>query len=222
MRRPEHDGTMPASDRGKGQQRCQDMILLLLVLTAGLAGQVYSDYEEGEPPTDAETALHEEIDDVVPTLDTALTTLNPPGDGAMVTTEENGLSGEGELYPTDIAEHIHPILLAEDGSGDGSDPEEPATESVPNFMLIAIPLVLLLLLAAVAAAFVISRRRAKKRGGSGDLREDDILNGCDEEKIPMPMFEDDVPSVLELEMEDLEKWMIKDSGGICSDSRNED
>ena len=26
-----------------------------------------------------------------------------------------------------------------------------------------------------------------------------------------PMFEDDVPSVLELEMEDLEKWMVKDS-----------
>ena len=28
--------------------------------------------------------------------------------------------------------------------------------------------------------------------------------------LPRPMFEDDVPSVLELEMEDLEKWMVKD------------
>lgn len=28
--------------------------------------------------------------------------------------------------------------------------------------------------------------------------------------LQRPMFEDDVPSVLELEMEDLEKWMVKD------------
>ncbi|RXN06604.1 transmembrane protein 154 isoform X2 [Labeo rohita] len=48
---------------------------------------------------------------------------------------------------------------------------------------------------------------------SEDSKEDPYLDHEDHEKVPMPMFEDDIPSVMELEMEDLENWMTK--GTIC-------
>nr|XP_009306016.1 transmembrane protein 154 isoform X2 [Danio rerio] len=45
-----------------------------------------------------------------------------------------------------------------------------------------------------------------------NTKEDAYLDDEDHEKVPMPMFEDDIPSVMELEMEDLENWMAKDGG----------
>ncbi|XP_073769810.1 transmembrane protein 154 isoform X2 [Danio rerio] len=45
-----------------------------------------------------------------------------------------------------------------------------------------------------------------------NTKEDAYLDDDDHEKVPMPMFEDDIPSVMELEMEDLENWMAKDGG----------
>ncbi|KAG9344053.1 hypothetical protein JZ751_012530 [Albula glossodonta] len=141
------------------------------------------------------------------------------GDEVGMTTEDTGWSGGGE----DTLARFNSPTFSE-GGGSGIYPsEEPMGESELSPLAIIIPLALLLLLAGAVTAFAISRRKAKKHsGGSGDMREDDIFSGCDTEKVPMPMFEDDVPSVLELEMEDLEKWMVKDSGGICLDSEKND
>ncbi|XP_034044673.1 transmembrane protein 154 isoform X6 [Thalassophryne amazonica] len=41
-------------------------------------------------------------------------------------------------------------------------------------------------------------------------KEDVFLEESSSEKVPMPMFEEDVPSVLELEMDELDGWIKKD------------
>ncbi|XP_061100311.1 transmembrane protein 154 isoform X1 [Conger conger] len=190
---------MPISERGKGQRSHQDMtLLLLLVLAASLAGRVLSD--------------------VIPTEDSAFTTvMHSPGDEDRTITDENGLSGEGE----DFNGLRNPIVFTGEPTG---IPPNDTRSNLLNPLAIIIPLLLLLLLvvAISVAVFICSRRRAKQHSGAGDMREDEILHGSDTEKVPMPMFEDDVPSVLELEMEDLEKWMVKDTGRICVDSAGDE
>ncbi|KAL4640407.1 transmembrane protein 154 isoform X1 [Arapaima gigas] len=77
-------------------------------------------------------------------------------------------------------------------------------------LMVIIPLILLLLIVLVIALFALYRRYKRKTSSFNGGKEDEFLPGSDAEKVPMPMFEDDVPSVMELEMEDLEKWMEKD------------
>ncbi|XP_033870399.1 transmembrane protein 154-like [Acipenser ruthenus] len=77
-----------------------------------------------------------------------------------------------------------------------------------NYLAIAIPLVLLLILLAVVIGVMIKRHKGKpmtlayKKDFYQSPGDD-----ADDVKIESPLFEDDIPSVLELEMEDLEKWM---------------
>ncbi|XP_056892869.1 transmembrane protein 154 isoform X4 [Takifugu flavidus] len=100
-----------------------------------------------------------------------------------------------------------------DASTDGeTDPDVVSEEDQslsPTIILIAVGLGMLII-AAIVGGIVISRRcnaKAKKRG----LKEEDpYLDGSPGEKVPMPMFEEDVPSVLELEMEELDQWMQQD------------
>ncbi|XP_035274032.1 transmembrane protein 154 isoform X3 [Anguilla anguilla] len=210
---------MATSERGKGQRRHQEMtLLLLLVLTAGLAGRVRGEDHDttgDEAIEDEDPALNAGDDDVIPTVDTAFTTLHSPGEEGDITPDDNGLSGEGELNPP---------LITSDATDTPPEEDENLEASDLDPLMIIIPLVLLLLLVVIAslAAYTISRRRAKKHSDPRHLTEDEILHGCENEKIPMPMFEDDVPSVLELEMEDLEKWMVKDTGRICVDSAGDE
>ncbi|KAJ8281121.1 hypothetical protein GJAV_G00063770 [Gymnothorax javanicus] len=209
---------MLVSKRGKGQRSHQDMtLLLLLVLTAGLAGRAHSeDYDlTGEPniADEDEALLSVGKSEVNPTDETPLTTQESLGD-AWSNTDETGLSGEGEALSPEITEEPtnNPVDVTD------------LSKATLDPLLIIIPLALLILLVIVAAvvAFIISRRRAKKLSTAGDVKEDEYLHGSESEKVPMPMFEDDVPSVLELEMEDLEKWMIKDTGRICLDSSGDE
>ncbi|XP_026127402.1 transmembrane protein 154-like isoform X2 [Carassius auratus] len=124
-----------------------------------------------------------------------------------------------------------------DGSGDGrrssfldvvstpssdsvnNQESEPTTETEPEtdvdaedlnpVIMIIIPLVLTLVIIAVIVCVVIIYRRRRIRA---ETKEDPYLDHEDHEKVPMPMFDDDIPSVMELEMEDLENWMAKDGG----------
>ncbi|XP_035274030.1 transmembrane protein 154 isoform X1 [Anguilla anguilla] len=220
---------MATSERGKGQRRHQEMtLLLLLVLTAGLAGRVRGEDHDttgDEAIEDEDPALNAGDDDVIPTVDTAFTTLHSPGEEGDITPDDNGLSGEGELNPPLITTgRGNPLHSPGDATDTPPEEDENLEASDLDPLMIIIPLVLLLLLVVIAslAAYTISRRRAKKHSDPRHLTEDEILHGCENEKIPMPMFEDDVPSVLELEMEDLEKWMVKDTGRICVDSAGDE
>nr|XP_040041547.1 transmembrane protein 154 isoform X1 [Gasterosteus aculeatus aculeatus] len=77
-------------------------------------------------------------------------------------------------------------------------------------IIILIPVVLAVIIISTVCGIFISRRWNQK-GRSQELRkEDPYLDGSSTEKVPMPMFEEDVPSVLELDMEELDQWMKKD------------
>ncbi|XP_067260717.1 transmembrane protein 154 [Chanodichthys erythropterus] len=84
------------------------------------------------------------------------------------------------------------------------------TDDLTLVIMIIIPLVLTLVIVAVIVCVVMICRRGRiKVAGT---KEDPYLDHEDHEKVPMPMFEDDIPSVMELEMEDLENWISKDGG----------
>ncbi|XP_061129308.1 transmembrane protein 154 isoform X1 [Syngnathus typhle] len=78
-----------------------------------------------------------------------------------------------------------------------------------TIILIPVALVVFIIVSVMFALFL--RRRFKMEAAVRESTKDDpYLDGSSTEKVPMPMFEEDVPSVLELEMEELDQWMIKD------------
>uniref|UniRef100_A0A8C8D2X5 Transmembrane protein 154 n=1 Tax=Oncorhynchus tshawytscha TaxID=74940 RepID=A0A8C8D2X5_ONCTS len=102
---------------------------------------------------------------------------------------------------------------------DHQSSEAPLEDSL-SLTFVMVPVVLVVVIIAMVVGVVIINRRWNRKGKSNSdhVEEDKYLHGSDDtEKVPMPMFEDDVPSVLELEMEDLEQWMNKD-GGVLMDS----
>ncbi|XP_041729041.2 transmembrane protein 154 isoform X2 [Coregonus clupeaformis] len=197
--------------RTRGRRGYREMtppsFLLLLALTACLAGTVFcQDDEDTNTVEDPET----ENDAVIPTVSDATPTPEP-----YVSTES-----PSEGYET----------KAETGSGDSpgvnvqdednlKSSEAPLEESLSHTFIL-VPVVLVVIIIAMVVGIIIINRRwnQKEKSNSDNVEEDKYLHGSDDtEKVPMPMFEDDVPSVLEMEMEDLEQWMTKD-GGVRMDS----
>ncbi|KAK5598922.1 hypothetical protein CRENBAI_001888 [Crenichthys baileyi] len=100
--------------------------------------------------------------------------------------------------------------IEDPGSGE-PDPVEKEVDKL-DISLILIPAVLaVVILGAIVCGIFIMRWRNKKAENHELSKEDPHLDGSSTEKVPMPMFEEDVPSVLELEMDELNQWMKKDS-----------
>ncbi|XP_029114937.1 transmembrane protein 154 isoform X2 [Scleropages formosus] len=207
---------MPASGEAEGQLKALDMTLpprpwlllpplLLLLLTAAPLGRVYGDELTTQDTLVGYGVDHSGTSEAVTeavTISTWSSGTVDPEDSSQDVTQARGDAHETLLGPTESpTEH----------------PEDDQADSL--VVMVAIPLVLLVLIALVVTGFFICRRR--KASSFRDGREDQFLAGSNEEKVPMPMFEDDVPSVLELEMEDLEKWIVKDSGGAVQDPGKE-
>ncbi|XP_024115484.1 transmembrane protein 154 isoform X2 [Oryzias melastigma] len=98
-----------------------------------------------------------------------------------------------------------------------SDPQSVSSSSSPedsedsNLMLILIPVVVVTLVGVTVCGFFIIRKLKQNTIRRESVKEDQFLEESSTEKVPMPMFEEDVPSVLELEMDDLDgPWMKKD------------
>ncbi|XP_036406603.1 transmembrane protein 154-like isoform X2 [Megalops cyprinoides] len=179
-------------------------LLLLGLLVAALAGRGAVTAE-----TDSPTESPEYGPDV--------TAESSPSEDTDDTETESGIEPEGSSGDGES-------IAARDESfqtvGDVEASEHETEDHMPPYM-IAVPAVLVALIIAVIVAFVITRRRQKNKTPPADVREEEFLAGCDE-KIPTPRFEEDIPSVLELEMEDLDKWAVKqDSGGTATDSGRE-
>ncbi|XP_029900144.1 transmembrane protein 154 isoform X1 [Myripristis murdjan] len=92
-----------------------------------------------------------------------------------------------------------------------------AGEIDPTMILIPVGLVVVII-AMIVCGIMVNRRWNQKMRAT-DQRKDSYLDGCSTDKVPMPMFEEDVPSVLELEMEELDQWMSKD-GEAAKDSEH--
>nr|XP_023683435.1 transmembrane protein 154-like [Paramormyrops kingsleyae] len=87
-----------------------------------------------------------------------------------------------------------------------SAPEETVMESL--WPAVAGLAMALLLTAILLGIFI---WRCKKKEIPGANKKDLFIDDCIAGHIPAPVFEDDVPSVLELDMEDLDKWGMKTS-----------
>ncbi|XP_037328159.2 transmembrane protein 154 [Pungitius pungitius] len=107
------------------------------------------------------------------------------------------------------------------GTGRGAAPgqeegeeqwKEEEEEEGLSLIIILIPAVLAVIIIGMVVGGIFINRRWNQKARNQELRkEDPYLDGSSSEKVPMPMFEEDVPSVLELEMEELDQWMKKDS-----------
>ncbi|XP_061626432.1 transmembrane protein 154 isoform X2 [Phyllopteryx taeniolatus] len=87
----------------------------------------------------------------------------------------------------------------------------PQSDEGLSITVILIPVALVVFIIVVIMFALFLKRRFNIEAAVHDSRKDDpYLDGSSTEKVPMPMFEEDVPSVLELEMEELDQWMIKD------------
>ncbi|XP_035407522.1 transmembrane protein 154 isoform X2 [Cygnus atratus] len=78
---------------------------------------------------------------------------------------------------------------------DMSNNESVETEE-PSVLVYAVPAVLLALLILLVIAFIVVHKRKKSK-------QDELGS----ENVKSPIFEEDTPSVMEIEMEELDKWM---------------
>ncbi|NXK28311.1 TM154 protein, partial [Arenaria interpres] len=76
---------------------------------------------------------------------------------------------------------------------DNQDSVEAAEQSI---LIYVVPIVLLVLLILLIIFFVIHHKRKKSK-------QDELGS----ENVKSPIFEEDTPSVMEIEMEELDKWM---------------
>uniref|UniRef100_A0A4W5QHI5 Transmembrane protein 154 n=1 Tax=Hucho hucho TaxID=62062 RepID=A0A4W5QHI5_9TELE len=206
---PVHGNTRTRGRRGH-REMTPSSIMLLLALTACLAGTVFCQDEDDtntaentQTENDAGFSVIPTVSDATPTPDSYLSS-ESPSEGHVTEAE----SGSGYSPSVNLKEEDHL-----------QSSEAPLEESLsPTFILV--PVVLVVVIIAMVVGVIIIKRRwnRKEKSNSDNVEEDKYLHGSDDtEKVPMPMFEDDVPSVLELEMEDLEQWMNKD-GGVRMDS----
>ncbi|XP_015200209.2 transmembrane protein 154 [Lepisosteus oculatus] len=184
---------MSSYDQGKKQRKDWEMALpLLLLLIAGLAGT--GRFEDGdssasEPFPENEDSADDSLDD-------------------EIASDSNGTT----ITRANILQSTRAVV-EDDGKNSSSrkENEEPVDDASPPYPIIVPAALLLLITIIVIIVLGVIYSKRKKNKNVGYEKEDGHLTGGE---IPSPMFEDDVPSVLELEMEDLEKWMIKkDSGG---------
>ncbi|XP_068961650.1 transmembrane protein 154 [Petaurus breviceps papuanus] len=138
-------------------------------------------------------------------------------------------SGEGSLVieetsPPDVVDiHTELSCTTEQGETEASpmgDPQISATppsvvadeEGVlsPEFLLmVGIPLLLLLLLSLLLVFLVRHNKRRKSKPVPSSQGSQSALQSYElgSENVKSPIFEEDTPSVMEIEMEELDKWM---------------
>ncbi|XP_057698972.1 transmembrane protein 154 isoform X3 [Corythoichthys intestinalis] len=177
--------------------------LLLWLLASTWIGTARSQYDEPES---------EEAGEETEDQDGAASTLSPSD---SVTSEASPTWEGGANSAEDKAEDLGSGV---DNAGSTDEPEPadststPMNEECPSVTLILVPVAVAVFVIVVVTFALFLRRRFKMEAAVAEARKDDLyLDGSGAEQVPMPMFEEDVPSVLELEMEELDQWMMKDS-----------
>lgn len=198
----------PCNMRGP---RLKTSLLLFLLLTT-LTQTVLCDEDADttvaaeEGPVDQEEVA--DGDTGTTALPDAASTSNLP---ATADTEEENGSGQSPMNldeTTPDPSVSDPTSLPEGGEDEGLSP-----------IIILIPVVLVVVIIGMIVCGIFINRRWNNKARDQELqKEDPYLDGPDTEKVPMPMFEEDVPSVLELEMEELGQWIKKD-GDAAEDSK---
>ncbi|XP_041116409.1 transmembrane protein 154-like isoform X2 [Polyodon spathula] len=174
----------------RGQQKGWEMSFLLILLAATFTGTVNcEDYN----------SFSKDLED-----------------GSSGDVLENILSnGSVDLERKTPNEYFEENLKRSSGRSDSDDNLTPPPNELHLlfsnsniYLAVAIPLVLLLMLLAVVIGVMIKRRK-RNTMTLAYMKDFDQLHGVDTDTVKTEslLFEDDIPSVLELDMEDLEKWM---------------
>ncbi|XP_034087117.1 transmembrane protein 154 isoform X1 [Gymnodraco acuticeps] len=180
-------------------------LLLLLLLLLGTVFCQEEDDENVEEEADTDIEYGEEPGEAAPGAD---------GEPEVPDVSESTLPPDLTTTYLDVEttigeEQDGSRLYNEDFNTTDSTDLEP--DEGLGLLIILIPVVLVVLIIAFIVFCIFINRRWKQNQINQELRkEDPYLDGSSTEKVPMPMFEEDVPSVLELEMEELDNWMRKD------------
>ncbi|XP_010766594.1 transmembrane protein 154 isoform X1 [Notothenia coriiceps] len=192
------------SMRGPGLKTPLLLLLLLLLGTVFCQEEDDAGVEEEEADTDIEP--EEEPGEVEPGAedpDVSESTLLPE----LTTTYFDVETTIGEEQDGSGRYNSEPY----DDESNTTDTTDPEPDEGLGLLIILIPVVLVVLIIAIIVFCIFINRRWKQNQMDQELRKEDLyLDGSSTEKVPMPMFEEDVPSVLELEMEELDNWMRKD------------
>ncbi|XP_062291197.1 transmembrane protein 154 isoform X1 [Scomber scombrus] len=212
----------PGNMRGP---RVKTPLLLLLLLLTTLTGTVLcqdeAEYEDPNPDAGDKEELPPESE--APPISTPSPTASSDG---QVEDDAEGSTGDLSLTDPGISDVILPNTTGHDlfldyatGTVDPSITSTVPVDECLSPIIILVPVVLVVVIIGIIVCCIFLKRRWKQKAESQDLRkEDPYLDGPDTEKVPMPMFEEDVPSVMELEMEELDQWMKKD-GEAAEDSK---
>ncbi|XP_019718218.1 transmembrane protein 154 isoform X1 [Hippocampus comes] len=207
----------PSSTSMRGHCRNTPLFLLLLWLLMGTWTGTVSSPDEG---TEEESQTVEEVTEDQEQVVEDMETSEPVSSSSDAPpTLEPSPSQESDmdpaLAPEDKTEDLGSGVDSAEGSTD--DPNSlvstlsPQSDEGLSITVILIPVALVVFIIAIIMFALFLNRRFKMEAAVRESRkEDPYLDGSSTEKVPMPMFEEDVPSVLELEMEELDQWMIKD------------
>ncbi|KAK2817211.1 hypothetical protein Q5P01_025402 [Channa striata] len=192
--------------------RVKTPLLLLLLLTT-LTGTVLCENEEIETAEDdgsdsGDTETAETFSTLAPDVSTTET---------QAVDENTEDHGSGQRHNSRIYAGASETTEGPTFTEAPIDPEE--KDNSLDLIIILIPAVLVVLIISMIVCVIFINRRWKKSKNEDLSREDPHLDDYSTEKVPMPMFEDDVPSVLEVEMEELDQWMKKD-GETAQDTKH--
>ncbi|XP_034044669.1 transmembrane protein 154 isoform X3 [Thalassophryne amazonica] len=182
-------------------------LLLVLLLTTS-TGTVFS--ESGNGQVDSQTDLpHMETERQELTPDDVVSAKAQTIPESISTSDKSPT--EGILSLSGLANQFTVVYTAEDLRVPGITTTfaPPAEGLQPIIILIPVVLVVVII-AMIVCGIVITRTWSKKAKNQDTQKEDVFLEESSSEKVPMPMFEEDVPSVLELEMDELDGWIKKD------------
>lgn len=125
--------------------------------------------------------------------------------GRLVATDEDGQTSTLDSHTTSLANTEQPSLPSSAPTvfstvhENFNNTDVEAHDSQLEFttiLICAVPVLILLLLLLII--FCIIRRKRRKKDKEDELPKEDVKS---------PIFEEDTPSVMEIEMEDLDKWM---------------
>ncbi|XP_029988854.1 transmembrane protein 154 isoform X2 [Sphaeramia orbicularis] len=202
---------MSASRPGtmRGPQVKTPLPLLLLLLLTPLLRTVSCQDDFGddgqnveEEPQESEGGTEDDDDAgaTEPSPDPDASSLPEPTSSSFTTLSSGDIPDDRSLTPP--ADTDQPPEEVDDGLG---------------LIIIIILVALVAVIIAVICGIFMHRRLNQKVRNPDVHTEDPYFEGSSTEKVPMPMFEEDVPSVLEVEMDDLDQWMKKD-GDTAGDS----
>ncbi|XP_019718219.1 transmembrane protein 154 isoform X2 [Hippocampus comes] len=206
----------PSSTSMRGHCRNTPLFLLLLWLLMGTWTGTVSSPDEG---TEEESQTVEEVTEDQEQVVEDMETSEPVSSSSDAPpTLEPSPSQESDMDPALAPEDkTEDLGSGVDSAGSTDDPNSlvstlsPQSDEGLSITVILIPVALVVFIIAIIMFALFLNRRFKMEAAVRESRkEDPYLDGSSTEKVPMPMFEEDVPSVLELEMEELDQWMIKD------------